>query len=396
MRAYDYAIIGGGIVGLATALALSRRQPRARLLVLEKERELACHQSGRNSGVIHSGIYYKPGSVKARFARAGNSSMLAFCREHGLRHAQGGKVIVAADPGELARLEYLRARGLENGLEVSRLTPEEVREKEPHVACLGGLFVPTTGVVGYREVCLKYAELIQAAGGTLKTEAAVVRVVKAGAGQVLETAAGDFETRFVLNCAGLQSDRVARLCGVEPGARIVPFRGEYFELRAHRRDLVAGLIYPVPDPSFPFLGVHFTRTIAGQVHAGPNAVLAMAREGYRKAAFNLRDFADTLLYGGFWKMARRHWGAGLAEMYRSLSKRAFVQSLQRLVPEISAADLAPSDAGVRAQALLPDGTLADDFLIVRGPCSLHVCNAPSPAATASLEIGEHIARELLA
>jgi L-2-hydroxyglutarate oxidase len=391
---YDCAIIGGGIVGLATAFTLSRRQPGCSILLLEKEAELAKHQTGRNSGVIHSGIYYKPGSFKAKFAREGSASMVRFCQEHGIPHEVCGKVIVATEPRELPLLENLFQRGLQNGLDVARLSPEQVREIEPHVRCLAGIKVPSTGIVDYSQVCRKYAELFRALNGTLRTKVKVQALRKSGGAHVLETNEGDFEARFLINCAGLHSDRTARLDGLDPGAKIVPFRGEYYELVPEKRYLVKTLIYPVPNPDFPFLGVHFTKMIDGSVHAGPNAVLAFKREGYHKTDFNLRDFLETMGYGGFWKLARRHLGEGLMEIRRSLSNAAFVRSLQRLIPEVQPADVVPAHAGVRAQALMPDGKMVDDFLILKGTNSVHVCNAPSPAATASLEIGTAVVEQI--
>ncbi|HYE65982.1 MAG TPA: L-2-hydroxyglutarate oxidase [Pyrinomonadaceae bacterium] len=391
---YDFAIIGGGIVGLATGRALGQRYPEARILVLEKEGQWASHQSGRNSGVIHSGIYYKPGSFKARFARHGNRSMVEFCREHGIAHEICGKVIVATEPEELPLLENLYKRGLENNLAVNRLSADEVKEIEPHVNCLAGIRVPMTGIVDYKQVCLKFAELIAAQGGSLRLNTKVERITETEDGSVLETNNGEFETRFVINCAGLHSDRVAKLGRVDPQARIVPFRGEYYELRPEKRHLVKTLIYPVPNPDFPFLGVHFTRMIDGSVHAGPNAVLSFKREGYRKTDFDLRDFVEVMTYTGFWRLAAKHLDEGLQEMVRSLSKAAFVRGLQKLIPEVQADDLVPSQAGVRAQALLNDGKLVDDFLIVKGRNSVHVCNAPSPAATSSIEIGKAVVEQI--
>jgi L-2-hydroxyglutarate oxidase len=390
----DCAIIGGGIVGLATAVALSRKHPGAKVIVLEKETELACHQTGRNSGVIHSGIYYKPGSFKARFAREGSRTMVEFCREHGIQHEVCGKVIVATQESELPLLEKLFQRGLENGLAVTKLKPEQVREIEPHVRCLAGIKVPTTGIVNYKEVCAKFAGLVREQGGEVITGARVTACREVSGGHRLETTHGDFEARFIVNCAGLHSDRVAKLAGLQPAAKIVPFRGEYYELVPEKRDLVNTLIYPVPNPDFPFLGVHFTKMIDGTVHAGPNAVLAFKREGYHKTSFNLRDFLETMTYGGFWKLARKNLDEGLMEMRRSFSKGAFVKSLQRLVPEVQPADVIPTHAGVRAQALMPDGSLVDDFLILQGRNACHVCNAPSPAATASLEIGKAVAGQI--
>lgn len=391
---HDCIIVGGGIVGLATAYALLERQPGLRLLLLEKESELAAHQTGRNSGVIHSGIYYKPGSFKARFAREGSRSMVEFCRAHGLPHDVCGKVIVATRDAELPGLEKLFQRGLENGLPVARLTPEQVREIEPHVKCLAGLKVPTTGITDYKQVCAKYAELVRQQGGEVTTGVEVRRLHPAGDTHRLATSRGDFEARFLINCAGLHSDRVAKLAGMRPQAKIVPFRGEYFELAPGRRHLVKTLIYPVPNPDFPFLGVHFTRMIDGSVHAGPNAVLAFKREGYRKTDFSARDTWETLTYGGFWKLAKKNLGEGLMEMRRSISKKLFVRSLQELIPEVTEADVIPCQAGVRAQALLPDGGMVDDFLFVEDRHAIHVCNAPSPAATASLQIGRAVAEKV--
>lgn len=391
---YDVAIIGGGIVGLATALTLSQRYPHARLVLLEKEAAWAAHQTGRNSGVIHSGIYYKPGSFKARFAREGNRSMVEFCQQHGIAYERCGKVIVATTPGELPQLDRLYERGIANGLELRRLGPEELREIEPHVRGLAALHVPSAGIVSYREVAQCYARLIQEQGGELRLGTCVEQIHERGDRTVLQTNRGTLETRFLINCAGLHSDRIARRAGAASSARIVPFRGEYYELRPERRYLVKHLIYPVPNPDFPFLGVHFTRMIGGDVHAGPNAVLSLKREGYTKLDVDLRDVVDVLGYPGFWKLARKHWREGAQEVVRSLSKRAFVRSLQQLIPEVQADDLVPSAAGVRAQALTGNGSLVDDFLIVRGSRSMHICNAPSPAATASLAIGRAVVEQM--
>jgi len=391
---HEYAIIGGGIIGLATALTLGGRHPKARILVLEKEQDLAQHQSGRNSGVIHSGIYYQPGSLKARFAREGNRSMIEFCREHRVKHEVCGKVIVASKTSELPLLDSLLQRGIDHGLAVERLAPEQVQEIEPHVRCVAGMKVPSTGIVNYREVSAKYVELIKSNGGTVQTGARVERLRELSGSQVIETSHGEFEAGFIINCAGLFSDRVARFGGLNPGAKIVPFRGEYYELVPEKRYLVKSLVYPVPNPDFPFLGVHFTRMIDDSVHAGPNAVLAFKREGYRRTDISCTDMFETLTFPGFWKMARKHYRDGMMEMVRSVSKRAFVKSLQQLIPEVTEGDLVPAHSGVRAQALMPDGKLADDFLIMKGQNSIHVCNAPSPAATASLEIGRFIASQV--
>jgi L-2-hydroxyglutarate oxidase len=393
-KPYDFAIVGGGIIGLATAWTLLHRRPGIRLLVLEKEPGWALHQTGRNSGVIHSGIYYKPGSLKARMCREGNRSLLEFCQRYGIAHEICGKVIVATEEAELPRLESLYQRARENNLSVRMLRPDEVKEVEPHVQCLAGLHIHSTGIVNYATVCSKLVELIGEVGGDLRlnNELNGIRVVNGFT--ILESSSGAFETKFLINCAGLQSDRVARLAGATPQARIVPFRGEYYEIKPEKRFLVRHLIYPVPNPEFPFLGVHFTRMIDSTVHAGPNAVLSFKREGYDRTAFNLRDFVETMTYPGFWRLAVRHATDALAEMYRSFSKAAFVRSLQRLVPEVRADDLVSSEAGVRAQALRPDGGLVDDFLIIQDSRAVHICNAPSPAATASLQIGAAIVASL--
>lgn len=392
---YDFAIIGGGIVGLSTGMTLGQRYPNARIVVLEKENCWAFHQTGNNSGVIHSGIYYKPGSFKARFCRAGSRSMVEFCREHEIEHEVCGKVIVATETKELSQLANLYKRGLENGLGVTKLSAEEVKEIEPHVCCLAGIRVPTTGIVNYKQVCQKYVDLISSQGGELLLNTKVESIFETSKGQRLETNNGTFETRFVINCAGLHSDRVAKLGQVNPKAKIVPFRGEYYELKPERRYLVKNLIYPVPNPDFPFLGVHFTRMIDGSVHAGPNAVLSLKREGYKKTDFDLQDFVEVITYPGFWKLSTKHSWEGIQEIIRSFNKAAFVRSLQRLIPEVQADDLIPTHAGVRAQALMSDGKLVDDFLIVKSKNSVHVCNAPSPAATSSIEIGKAIVEQFL-
>ncbi|QYX33732.1 L-2-hydroxyglutarate oxidase [Sphaerospermopsis torques-reginae] len=391
---YDFAIIGGGIVGLSTAMALGSRYPDARILVLEKESQWAFHQTGNNSGVIHSGVYYKPGSFKAKFCRDGSRSMVEFCQKHNIDHDICGKVIVATDDTELPGLEKLYQRGLENGIEVKRISPEEVREIEPHVSCVGAIRVFSTGIVNYKQVCLKYAELINNQGGDLRLNTKVMEISRSGTNHILETNQGSFETKFVINCAGLHSDRIAKLGKANPEAKIVPFRGEYYELTPEKRYLVKTLIYPVPNPEFPFLGVHFTRMIDNSVHAGPNAVLSLKREGYKKTDFDLKDFAEVITYPGFWKLAAKHADEGIKEIIRSFSKAAFVRSLQKLIPEVQAEDLVPTHAGVRAQALMNNGSLVDDFLIIQGENSVHVCNAPSPAATSSLEIGKAVVNQI--
>jgi len=388
---YNIIIIGGGAVGLGVALEITRRFPRQKLLLVEKEDKVACHQSGHNSGVIHSGVYYKPGSLKACLCVAGAAAMVEFCREHGISHNVCGKVIVATNEDERPRLEELRIRGEANGLTGLRLIgSEELRELEPHASGLQALLVPSTGVTDYALVCEKYAQLIVASGGTVRTSVAVTGIQRSAQEIVVETNTGAFATSAVINCAGLYSDRIARMAGDDPGIMIVPFRGEYYDLTPERSSLVRALIYPVPDPRFPFLGVHFTRRITGRVDAGPNAVLALAREGYRHSDINARDLASSLAFPGFWRMAAKHWRNALGEWHRSLSKRAFVRALERLLPEIRESDLVPGGSGVRAQALKPDGALVDDFQFVPSGKILHVLNVPSPAATASLMIGKTI------
>jgi L-2-hydroxyglutarate oxidase len=388
---YDVAVIGGGIVGAATAMALTERS-RASLVVLEAEPALAAHQTGNNSGVIHSGLYYKPGSLKAMNCASGREEMYRFCERHQIPHERCGKLVVATSAAEVPALDELERRGRANGLQgLARLGPSGIREREPAVVGVAGLHVPQTGIVDYVTVTETFASLVKAAGGDVRTSARVGRVLRGAGGLVLETASGTVECRALVNCAGLQSDRVARMCGVDPGLRIVPFRGEYYELVPARHHLVRNLIYPVPDPRFPFLGVHFTRMIHGGVEAGPNAVLAFRREGYRRTSFSVGDTADLFTYAGFWRMAAKYWRMGVGEMYRSASTGAFVRALQRLIPELTAADLKPGGAGVRAQALEPTGALVDDFRIVEADRMIHVLNAPSPAATASISIGRTIA-----
>jgi len=378
-------------VGLGVGLEISRRFPHQKLLLVEKEDRVARHQSGHNSGVIHSGVYYKPGSLKARLCVAGAAAMVEFCREHGIPHDVCGKVIVATHEEEFPRLEDLRQRGEANGLTGLRLIgSEELHELEPHASGIRALVVPSTGITDYALVCDKYAQLIAANGGTVMTSAAVSGIHRATGEIVVETGKGAFATKSAINCAGLYSDRVARMAGDDPGIMIVPFRGEYYDLVPERVSLVRALIYPVPDPRFPFLGVHFTRRITGRVDAGPNAVLALAREGYRHTDISARDMLSSLAFPGFWRMANKHWRDGLGEWHRSLSKRAFVRALQRLLPEIQESDLVPGGSGVRAQALKPDGALVDDFQFVPSGMVLHVLNVPSPAATASLMIGKMI------
>lgn len=390
-KTFDVAVIGGGIVGCATAMALVQRHALS-LVVLEAEPKLAAHQTGNNSGVIHSGLYYKPGSLKATNCVQGREAMYRFCAEHGIAHDRCGKVVVATSPEEVPRLDELERRGRANGLaDIRRLRPEEIREHEPHCAGIDGLWVPYTGIVDYVGVTEAYARIVQERGGEVRTGARVRRFSRDGAVFVLETDAGTVRCRALVNCAGLQSDRVARLCGVRPGLQIVPFRGEYYEIVPAKQDLVRNLIYPVPDPEFPFLGVHFTRMVKGGVEAGPNAVLAFKREGYTRTSFSLRDAATFATYGGFWRMASKYWRMSLGEFHRSFSKAAFVKALQKLLPELGPDDVHPAGAGVRAQALEPTGKLVDDFRIVEAERMVHVLNAPSPAATASISIGASIA-----
>jgi len=387
----DVAIIGGGIVGLATAMALVQRGVR-NVLVLEAEGELAQHQTGHNSGVIHSGIYYKPGSEKARNCTVGRELLYRFVRDHGIAFDQCGKVIVATSEKELPALARIEQRGRENGLTgVSRLTAEQVKEHEPHVRGVAGLLVKETGIVDYKAVTAKYADIVTAGGGEVRTTAKLVGVTRDGGELVLKTTAGEFRARGLVNCAGLQSDRVAWMCGVDPEVKICPFRGEYYELVPERCHLVKNLVYPVPDPDLPFLGVHFTRMIGGGIECGPNAVLAFRREGYKFHQFRMRDMLELAQYKGFWLMAGQWWRTSLAEMRRSLSKYAFWDALRQLIPEVRQSDIVPCGAGVRAQALAPNGKLLDDFHIRGADRMIHVLNAPSPAATASISIGRSIA-----
>ena len=387
-------VIGGGIVGLAVAERVLREDPTAAVTVLEKEHDWARHQTGRNSGVVHSGLYYPPDSRKARWCRAGAASLLDLARAEGVPHRVTGKLVVATAADELERLAALEQRGLANGLTVTRLTAEQAREQEPHVATLAALHVAETGVIDYRAVCSVLVRRLRDAGAHLVPGTEVVGGADGPREVVLETTRGELAADVVVSCAGLHADRVARLLGHQPSVRIVPFRGEYHELAPGAAHLVRGLVYPVPDPELPFLGVHLTRGIDGHVHAGPNAVLALAREGYDWGRVDARDLVDTLGYAGFWRLARRQARSGAGEMVRSLSHRRFADSVRRLVPEVTDADLVPAPAGVRAQAVRRDGSLVDDFLLERHGRVVHLLNAPSPAATASLEIARHVVATL--
>jgi L-2-hydroxyglutarate oxidase len=390
----DLVVIGGGIVGLAAAESFQRRYPGLRAVVLEKEAALAAHQTGRNSGVVHSGIYYRPGSRKAESCRRGRVLLERFCRDHGVAHETCGKVVVAVDESELPALERIRERALANGVACRLVDPVGLRELEPRAAGARALHVPETGIADYPGVCARLAALVRDADGDVRTSSRVVALRAADGGAEVDTERGDLLARAAVNCAGLHSDRVLAMSGQRRPARIVPFRGEYFELAPEARALVRNLIYPVPDPRFPFLGVHFTRTIAGAIECGPNAVLALAREGYSWRDVRLGDVADFLGYSGFWRLAARHGATAGREVWRSLSRAAFARSLQRLVPDVRAGDLRPAPAGVRAQALAPDGALVDDFLVVAEGPFVHVVNAPSPAATAALAIGAAIVERL--
>ena len=387
---FDIAIIGGGIVGLATALALTERFPRTVVGIIEKERALASHQTGHNSGVIHAGIYYKPGSYKAQLCVEGVRLLKQFCDANGVRYENCGKVIVAISEAERPRLQTLYERGVANGVpDITLIDPAGLREIEPHARAVAAVYSPTTAIVDYTQVAQAMAARLRQRGVAFHTGTRV-RAIREAEGLYLETTADTFAARNLVNCAGLYSDTVARMMGVRPDVRIIPFRGEYYTLR-RQQDIVRGLIYPVPDPEFPFLGVHFTKRIQGDIEAGPNAVLAFAREGYHRTTVSPVELLATLTYAGFWAMAGKYWRTGLYEMYRSLSKRAFLRALQRLVPTLEQADLEPGGAGVRAQAVAADGSLIDDFKITETPHAIHVLNAPSPAATASLAIGRHIA-----
>jgi len=390
-NSFDFIVIGGGIVGLATAMAITQRLPKHRLLVLEKEAEVGSHQTGHNSGVIHSGLYYKPGSMKAKTCVEGAAAMVEFCQANDIPYLRCGKVVVATSEAELPQLEMIYQRGVANGVPgIAMIGPERMKELEPHSSGIKAIHVPGAAITDYAAVARKYAEIVTQQGGAVRTSARV-NGIKAGQNEtVVCSTQGEFVAKYVVNCTGLHSDRLSKMAGAGNGLMIAPFRGEYYDLVPERQDLVKGLIYPVPDPNFPFLGVHFTRMVRGGVEAGPNAVLALKREGYRKSDFSLRDTLATLAFPGFWRMAGKYWRQGMAEYHRSLSKTAFLHSLQRLVPELRAEDIHPGGSGVRAQALDRQGKLLDDFQIVRTGNVINVCNVPSPAATASIVVGRQI------
>jgi L-2-hydroxyglutarate oxidase len=400
----DLIIIGGGIVGLATAYRFLERFPGKTVTVLEKEAEIAKHQTGHNSGVMHTGIYYRPGSLKATNCRAGKKAMEEFCTKENIPFDLCGKIIVAVEESELPRMESLLERGPQNGVVCNRITPEQIREIEPHCAGIAGIHVPEAGVVDYARVCRRLAEIIGEKGSRVVTSAKVTAIKRdeptgavgggSGGRVIVETAAGPFAAKQVVNCAGLYSDRVTKLSGAKPSAMVVPFRGEFYALRPEGQYLVKALIYPVPDPAYPFLGVHYTKRMNGMIECGPNAVLAFAREGYTNKTVNLRDLTETLTYPGFWRLATKYWRIGMNEMHRSFSKPAFVRALQRLVPEMKSEFLEWAPAGVRAQTVSPDGKMVDDFVIEETDRVVNVENAPSPAATASLNIGKLVVERL--
>ncbi len=396
MKQTDIIIVGGGIVGLATAYNLTKQYPDKTITILEKENELAFHQSGRNSGVLHSGIYYKPGSLKAKNCRAGKVEMETFCSEEEIDYNLCGKVIVATDESELGAMQDIYERGQANGVTCEIIGRERLLELEPHVAGIKAIHVPEAGIVDYKQVCQRFADHVRAGGNQIVTGAKVVGIEERGGEVTAVTPQTEYTAHYLINCAGIHSDRVTRMSGSESPAQIVPFRGEYFELKPEAWHLCNGLIYPVPNPEFPFLGVHFTLMISGAVECGPNAVLAFAREGYHLTDVNGRDLWETLTYSGFRKLAGQYWKTGLGEMWRSANKRAFVKALQKLVPAIQADDLVAAPAGIRAQALFPDGSMMDDFAFQESQRILNVVNAPSPAATASISVGQAIVEKMAA
>lgn len=394
---YDFAIIGAGLVGLSTARELKKRFPEAKILLLEKESSVCSHQSGRNSGVIHSGIYYKPGSYKAEFCSRGRQSMVDFCLENNVPFEQCGKLIVATNELELPRLSVLRERGIANGIEVFELDRKQSKEVEPNVECLSSLWVKTTAICDFKSVAKKHFEHLKQSGVDVRLDSKVGVVQKkqtSSSSLDIRTKNDSFEAKFLINCGGLYSDRIARMCGLEPEVRIIPFRGEYYHLLSGLNGLIKGMVYPVPNPDFPFLGVHLTKSISGDIHAGPNAVLAFEREGYKWTDINIKDLAEILLFPAFWKFSSKHFKEAGKEYLRSLSKQAFLNSLKIMVPSLKLSDIERAPAGVRAQAMSLDGKLVEDFMFAEEPNSLHVLNAPSPAATSSLEIAKEIVNRI--
>jgi (S)-2-hydroxyglutarate dehydrogenase len=391
LKIFDVVIIGGGIVGTATALSLQEKGIK-NILVIEAEKNLAAHQTGHNSGVIHSGVYYKPGSLKARLCAEGRELLYKFCKENNILYERCGKIIVATEKDELPFLDEIEKRGMSNGLKnIKRLSSEEIKEYEPYSSGMEGLFVPHTGIVDFIGVTNKFGELIKENGGEVLTYCKFLGISKSNNNLIVETTSGEFHTKLFINCGGLQSDRIAEKCGLDPDVKIIPFRGEYYKIKKEKEYLVKNLIYPVPDPKFPFLGVHFTRMVTGGVEAGPNAVLAFKRHGYSYKDISLSDLAEMFFYPAFWKMAKQHYKMGINEFRRSLNKSLFVKALQKLIPSIEENDIISGGSGVRAQALSKDGKLVDDFRIIETEKQVHVLNAPSPAATASLSIGKYIA-----
>lgn len=393
---YEVIVVGGGIVGLATALKIIEKRPATKILVLEKENQLSAHQTGNNSGVIHSGIYYKPGSLKATNCRKGYRALLDFCEQENIEYDLCGKVIVATDQSQLPALQNLMDRGKQNGLKGLReLSEGELKEIEPHVRGIRGIKVPETGIIDYLEVANKYASKIESLGGEIHTGEKVRGIKTQRDKIIIETSQSAYEAKLLVNCAGLYSDKIARMTGAKVDVKIIPFRGEYYKIKKEKHHLVNNLIYPVPDPAFPFLGVHFTRMMRGGIEAGPNAVLAFAREGYKKLQISLPELTETLMWPGFQKVAAKYWATGFGEMYRSFSKSAFTRALQKLIPEIQKSDLETGGAGIRAQACERNGNLSDDFLILESEHAVNVCNAPSPAATSSLAIGDTVSDRVL-
>jgi L-2-hydroxyglutarate oxidase len=391
-KLYDIIIIGGGIIGCGAAMVLLKNSSY-KVLVVEAEDKLAAHQSGNNSGVIHSGLYYKPGSLKAKNCTEGRKLLCNFCEEHNIKFDKCGKIVVAVAEDEIKPLDDLYERGIANGLNgLKKLTADDLKVYEPNVKGLAGLFVPQIGIVDFLQVTNTYARIIKEAGGEVETDCRFLSINKSSKELILRTSRGNIKSKFLVNCGGLYSDRIAKACGVNPGLQIIPFRGEYFKLIADKEHLVKNLIYPVPDPKFPFLGVHFTRMIDGGIEAGPNAVLAFKREGYNKTDFSFKDVSAMFAYPGFWKMAAKYYKMGFGEFYRSLNKKAFVKALQKLVPDVQLDDITKGGSGIRAQALEPNGKLVDDFRIAEAERMIHVLNAPSPAATASISIGNKIAQ----